>query len=135
MCTRLVDVAQVHVDSTIFVGEGSLRFARRLVEWGGRVRVPTSLNAASVDMRCWREHGVHEAAGMAASAVGDAYVAMGALPTFTCAPYLLGSAPASGEHVGWSESNAVVFANACLGARTQKYALASPTSSRLTPTP
>ena len=30
--------------------------------------------------------------------------------------YLLASAPAAGEHVGWGESNAVVYANSCLGA-------------------
>jgi predicted aconitase len=52
----------------------------------------------------------------------DAYVAMGAMPTFTCAPYLLDSAPLAGEQIGWAESNAVAFANSVIGARTDKYA-------------
>ena len=43
--------------------------------------------------------------------------------SFTCAPYLLGSAPAKGDQVAWGESNAVVYANSVLGARTQKYPL------------
>lgn len=47
---------------------------------------------------------------------------MGASPSFTCAPYLLQGVPRHGEQVSWSESNAVVFANSVLGARTQKYA-------------
>ena len=47
---------------------------------------------------------------------------MGAKPSFTCAPYLLDTAPSKGEHVGWGESNAVVFANSVLAARTEKYA-------------
>ena len=42
-------------------------------------------------------------------------------PSFTCAPYLdATSAPSLGEHVGWAESNAVLYANSALGARTQK---------------
>ena len=47
---------------------------------------------------------------------------MGASLSFTCSPYLLPSAPGLGEHVAWGESNAVVFANSVLGARTLKYA-------------
>ena len=56
------------------------------------------------------------------SRVADAYVALGCTDSFTCAPYLLDSAPASSEHVAWGESNAVVFANSVIGAKTQKYA-------------
>ena len=86
------------------------------------MRVPTTLNAISVDYRRWRELGVPQATGERAAALADAYLALGATPSFTCAPYLLESAPAAGEHVGWGESNAVVYANSVLGARTQKYA-------------
>ncbi|WP_372881797.1 aconitase X [Psychromonas sp.] len=39
----------------------------------------------------------------------------------TCAPYLLDSAPQQGEQIAWAESNAVIFANSVLGARTMKY--------------
>jgi predicted aconitase len=46
---------------------------------------------------------------------------MGARPTFTCAPYLLETAPSAGENIGWSESNAVIFANTVLAARTVKH--------------
>ena len=51
----------------------------------------------------------------------DAYVAMGCRPTWTCAPYQLEQRPAFGEHVAWAESNAIVFANSVLGARTNRY--------------
>lgn len=116
-----LDVAQVHVDGCIYTGPACLAFARRLVEWGARVRVPTTLNAISVDHRRWRAQGVDEARGAPAAALADAYLAMGARPSFTCAPYLLDSAPAFGEQIGWAESNAVVYANSVLGARTMKY--------------
>ena len=119
---ELLDITQAHIDGCIYTGPASLAFAQRLVEWGGRVRVPTSLNAVSVDQRRWREQGVDPALGEPASALAEAYVALGCRPTFTCAPYLLDSAPGLGEQVVWAESNAVVFANSVLGARTQKYA-------------
>jgi len=117
----LLDVTQAHIDGCIYTGPASLRFAEQLVQWGARVRVPTTLNSISVDQRRWRELGVDPALGVPASALGDAYMAMGAQLSFTCAPYLLDSAPKAGEQIVWAESNAVVYANSVLGARTQKY--------------
>lgn len=119
--SRLMDVSQVHVDGCIYTGPGSLAFAERLRDWGGRVAVPTTLNALSVDRRRWQAQGIDPVLGEPAARLGDAYVAMGARPTFTCAPYLLDSAPRLGEQVAWAESNAVVYANSVLGARTMKY--------------
>lgn len=119
---ELVDVSQAHIDGCIYTGPASLQFAEQWVQWGARVRVPTTLNAISVDQRRWRELGVDPALGHPASALGDAYMAMGAQMSFTCAPYLLDTAPNLGEHVVWAESNAVAYANSVLGARTQKYA-------------
>ncbi|WP_338581736.1 aconitase family protein [Pseudomonas sp. MAG733B] len=117
----LVDVTQAHIDGCIYTGPASLRFAEQLVQWGAKVSVPTTLNSISVDQRRWRELGVDPALGEPASALGDAYMAMGAQLSFTCAPYLLDSAPKAGEQIVWAESNAVVYANSVLGARTLKY--------------
>jgi len=118
---QLVDITQAHIDGCIYTGPASLRFAEQLVQWGAKVRVPTTLNSISVDQRRWRELGIDPALGEPASALGDAYMAMGAQLSFTCAPYLLDSAPGLGEQVVWAESNAVVYANSVLGARTLKY--------------
>ncbi|SEI18910.1 aconitase X [Pseudomonas asplenii] len=117
----LLDVTQAHIDGCIYTGPASLRFAEQLVQWGAQVRVPTTLNSISVDQRRWRELGVDAALGEPASALGTAYMAMGAQLSYTCAPYLLDSAPKAGEQIVWAESNAVVYANSVLGARTQKY--------------
>ncbi|UVL63835.1 aconitase family protein [Pseudomonas sp. B21-032] len=118
---QLLDVTQAHIDGCIYTGPASLGFAEQLVRWGAKVRVPTTLNAISVDQRRWRELGIDPALGEPASALGDAYMAMGAQMSFTCAPYLLDSAPSQGEQIVWAESNAVVYANSVLGARTLKY--------------
>jgi predicted aconitase len=118
---RLIDVTQAHIDGCIYTGPASLRFAQQLVQWGAKVRIPTTLNSISVDQRRWRELGIDPLLGEPASAVGDAYMAMGAQLSFTCAPYLLDSAPKAGDQIVWAESNAVVYANSVLGARTLKY--------------
>ncbi|WP_263145620.1 aconitase family protein [Pseudomonas sp. RIT-PI-AD] len=118
---ELLDITQAHIDGCIYTGPACLRFARQLVEWGAKVRVPTTLNSISVDKRRWREQGIDAAFGEPAAALGDAYLDMGARVSFTCAPYLLDSAPRLGEQIVWAESNAVVYANSVLGARTLKY--------------
>jgi len=119
--THLVDVSRGHVDGCILAHPANLIFAERMAEMGARVAVPTTINAISVDRVGWRSQGVAEDFGARASRLADAYVRMGAQPTFTCAPYLLDDAPKRGELVGWSESNAVVYANSVLGARTAKH--------------
>ncbi|MEO4046991.1 aconitase family protein [Pseudomonas sp. CAU 1711] len=118
---ELLDVTQAHIDGCIYTGPACLRFARQLLDWGARVRVPTTLNSISVDQRQWCALGIDPAFGEPASELGDVYMAMGARLSFTCAPYLLDSAPALGEQIVWAESNAVVYANSVLGARTLKY--------------
>ncbi|MBF3173335.1 DUF521 domain-containing protein, partial [Pseudomonas aeruginosa] len=68
------------------------------------------------------EQGVPAALGEPAAALARAYLDMGAQPSFTCAPYLLDDSARAGEQIVWAESNAVLFANSVLGARTNKYA-------------
>ena len=50
-----------------------------------------------------------------------AYASMGTTPTWTCAPYQTAHAPRFGQQIAWGESNAVVFANSVIGARTERY--------------
>lgn len=119
--SRLIPVTQAHIDGCINACAANLRFAEAMAATGARVRVPTTMNAISVDRANWTTQGVPPDFGRAASALADAYVRMGCAPSFTCSPYLLPSAPAQGEAIGWAESNAVVYANTVLGARTMKH--------------
>jgi hypothetical protein len=118
---KLIDVTQAHIDGCIYTGPASLRFAEKLRDLGAKVRVPTTLNSISVDQRRWRDMGVKTELGEPSSALADVYMGMGAKMSFTCAPYLLDSAPKASEQIVWAESNAVVYANSIIGARTQKY--------------
>ena len=117
---RLVDVTRGHIDGCILAHDANLRFAETMAARGARMRIPTTINAISVDRRNWRQQGVGDDFGSPASRLADSYVEMGAIPSFTCAPYLLADPPSAGECIGWSESNAVIYANSVLGARTSK---------------
>ena len=117
----LLNVSQAHIDACCYVGKSSLLVPERLLELGGKFVVPSTCNAVNVDRLRWRELGAGPELSEASKRVGDIYLAMGAKMSFTCAPYLLDSKPKQGEQIGWAESNAVVFANSVLGARTQKY--------------
>jgi cis-L-3-hydroxyproline dehydratase len=117
----LIDIDGGHIDGCFYQGPASLRFAERLVELGGQVAVPTSMNSLCIDRRRWRDQGVPAELGEPSEALADAYLRLGVTPTYTCAPYLLDGPPACGQQIAWAESNAVVFANAVLGARTMKY--------------
>ena len=119
--TALMDVTRGHIDGCILAHSANLIFAEKMAAMGAKVTIPTTINAISVDRQNWDTQGVSTDFGGRASRLADAYVAMGARPTFTCAPYLLEDRPKRGECVGWSESNAVIYANSVLGARTPKH--------------
>lgn len=118
---RLIDVTQVHIDGCIYASHANLTFAQVMMDMGARVQVPTTMNAISVDHSNWETQGVAADFGIPASRLADAYVKMGAQASFTCAPYLLESVPEAGETVAWAESNAVIYANSVLAARTVKH--------------
>jgi predicted aconitase len=119
--SNLVDIESAHVDGCLYIGPVSIDFVRALVDGDARVSVPTSLNVGSIDrLHPDRWHGSTELANNARTLM-DLYTALGCRPTWTCAPYLLRDRPRFGAHIAWGESNAIVFANSVLGARTQRY--------------
>jgi predicted aconitase len=118
---RLIDVTSAHVDSCLYHGRAGLDFAEKLLSGGARVVVPTTLNVSSLDLLHPDLIRLDADTASRARRLMDTYVAMGCRPTWTCAPYQLEQRPAFGEHVAWAESNAIVFANSVLGARTNRY--------------
>ncbi|HSR46838.1 MAG TPA: aconitase X catalytic domain-containing protein [Anaerolineales bacterium] len=119
--STLLDISRAHIDSTIYIGEANLEFAERLAAMGGKVVVPTTLNVSGVDEFGWKEWSVPPDWAEKARRQMIAYEQMGCTPTWTCAPYQTEHAPAFGEQIAWGESNAIVFANSVIGARTERY--------------
>jgi cis-L-3-hydroxyproline dehydratase len=118
---KLLDITQAHIDSTIYMGEAGLEFAERLAGMGAKVAVPTSLNVSGLDECHWREWPVPEDWAGKAQRQMRAYQGMGCVPMWTCAPYQTSMAPKFGQQIAWGESNAIVFANSVIGARTERY--------------
>jgi predicted aconitase len=117
----LLPIEGAHIDSCLYHGQSGLDFVNVLVEGGANVVVPTTLNVSSLDLLHPHLYQGDEETRVAAKALMDAYMALGCEPTWTCAPYQREQRPTFGQHIAWAESNAIVFANSVLGARTHRY--------------
>ena len=118
---RLLDVTGAHIDSCLYHGQAVLDFADHLADAGARVAVPTTLNVSSLDLlHPELDRGDPVESGQSRRLM-ERFEEMGCRPTWTCAPYQLETRPLFGEQVVWAESNAIVFANSVLGARTHRY--------------
>lgn len=117
----LLDIESAHIDGCLYHGYSGLEFAERLVAGGARVAVPTTLNVGAMDLIQPELFRGTEEFGQLATRLMQAYEAMGCRPTFTCAPYQAMHRPPLGAQIAWAESNAIVFANSVLGARTNRY--------------
>jgi predicted aconitase len=118
---RLIPIESAHIDGALYHGDSGTLFAERLVEGKATVSVRATLNVGAVDLTgCSRNRLPAHELEMARRMM-SAYRALGCEPTWTCAPYQAGHRPARGAQVAWGESNAVVFCNSVLGARTNRY--------------
>jgi len=118
---RLLPIASAHVSGVSLktLGQPGLEFLEGFAATA-KVRVRTTVNPMGMDPDRWRELGIPPEVAAAQERIADAYRAMGCEPTFSCTPYLIGNRPNRGEHLAWAESSAVVFANAVIGARTNR---------------
>lgn len=117
----LLDISQAHIDGCLYHGQVSLDFVERLVASGGRVRVPTTLNVGAIDLIHPELIRLSSPAQEPARRLMKAHEELGCEPSFTCAPYQTRFRPSFGDQVAWGESNAIVFANSVIGARTNRY--------------
>lgn len=118
---ELLDITAAHIDSTVYIGDAGLEFAERLASLGAKVAVPTTLNVSGLDEHHWQEWAVPSDWARQAYRQMVAYQSMGTVPTWTCAPYQTELRPTFGQQIAWGESNAIVFANSVIGARTERY--------------
>lgn len=117
----LIKVGSVQVSGVSYhnLGDAGLEFLDELAK-DGKVKVPTTLNPAGMDLENWQQLGISPEFAEKQNLVIDAFQKMGVLISCTCTPYLIGNLPIYGEHIAWSESSAVTFANSVIGARTNR---------------
>lgn len=117
-----VSVSKVHLVSTFAskMGEGGIEIIERIANEGNVLRVSSTTDPCDIEPQYRRQ--LHFSDGMISrqKRLNDGLLRLGAIPTWSCIPYLEGAVPRFGEHVAWGESSAVIFANSILGAMTNK---------------
>ena len=119
---RLIPITSVQISGVSYanLGEAGLHWLAEMAEGGGYARVLTTLNPAGMDIENWQKLGISAAFAENQQRVLDAFARMKVITTASCTPYLIGNTPHFGEHIAWAESSAVCYANAVLGARTNR---------------
>lgn len=117
----LVPIKNAHISGISYknVGEEGLAFIEELASAGAVFSVPTTLNPGAFDLSAWRKMNVDEKLANGQLRIISAFRKMGATITLTCTPYLYSSIE-FGDHLAWSESSAVLYANSVIGARTNR---------------
>ncbi|MBP2132893.1 putative aconitase [Methanomicrobium sp. W14] len=111
-----VSSAQVSGASYKTIGEWGLEWLNNL---DARVVVPSVLNPIGMPRENWRDIGISVEFAEKQNAVIKAYKRLGIKMECTCTPYYL-NITNYGDHVAWSESSAVSYANSVIGARTNR---------------
>lgn len=118
---HLIDICCAHIDGCLYHGQTSLDFVEFFVATDTKVAVPTTLNVGSLDLIHPELYHGDRSVQRSAQRLMDAHLLLGCESSFTCAPYQLRNRPSQGDQIAWAESNAIVFANSVLGARTSRY--------------
>lgn len=117
---NLVDISSAQIAGVSYktIGDAGLEYISEFADMGAKVRVRAFLNPLGMDRKRWKEMGICENFAKKQLEILNAYERMDIFSTCTCTPYFIGIRPKLGEHIAWSESSAVSFANSVLGART-----------------
>jgi len=115
-----VTSAQIAGVSYKNIGDPGLEFLTDWANQDARVHIPAFMNPAGIDRQLWRQLGFPEAFAQKQIEIIEVLKRMGVRATLTCTPYHIGIVPQKGEHIAWSESSAVSYANSVLGARTNR---------------
>jgi predicted aconitase len=119
---KMIPVGSVQVAGVSFksIGDPGLDFLEDFSSKGAKVQVLTYLNPAGMDLEDWEKLGFPKEFADKQMRIMNAFKKMGIVITSTCTPYLAGNLPRFREHIAWSESSAVSFANSVIGARTNR---------------
>ncbi len=117
---RLIPIRSAQIAGVSYktIGEAGLEWISDLK---GKVAVPSILNPAGMDRECWREMGISEEFARKQEEIIRAYEALGVRTECSCTPYnIFDNLAGFGDHIAWSESSAISYANSVIGARTNR---------------
>ena len=123
----------IPIKSTQIAGVSYKTIGDAGLEWisdmEGTVAVPSILNPAGMDLQCSELMGIGSDSEFATKQrqIVSAYEKLGIKTECTCTPYYLNDSIADieslanyGDHLAWSESSAISYANSVIGARTNR---------------
>ncbi|MFA5330745.1 MAG: aconitase X catalytic domain-containing protein [Methanoregula sp.] len=115
---RLVPIKSAQVSGASYktIGKYGLEW---LTSLDAKAVVPAVLNPIGMARTRWEEMGIDPDFAEKQLAVVAAYERLGVRLDFTCTPYYLYETR-YGDHLAWSESSAVSYANSVIGARTNR---------------
>ncbi|RLE76914.1 MAG: hypothetical protein DRJ44_03245 [Thermoprotei archaeon] len=119
--SRLMPIKSAHISGISYknIGDAGLEFLKELTEKNAHFRVPTTINPAGFDFNKWQKMKIDDKFFIKQCEIVNSFSKMGARITLSCIPYTFNK-PAFGDHIAWSESNAVLYANSIIGARTNR---------------
>jgi predicted aconitase len=115
-----VTSAQIAGVSYKNIGDPGLQFLTDWADQNARIHIPAFMNPAGIDRQLWQQLEFPKAFAAKQIEIIEVLKRMGVRATLTCTPYHIGIVPQKGEHIAWSESSAVSYANSVLGARTNR---------------
>ena len=124
---KMVDITSVHSGTVGCYREGpgsfgtvGIEILEALVEAGLKFKVPYTTNAIGMDLFEWQNMGLPEDFARTQMRGVTAFRKLGAIPSYTCLPYLEENVPKMGDHLAWVETGVVPIANSYFGARTNR---------------
>ncbi len=117
---RLIPIKSAQIAGVSYktMGDAGLEWISDLQ---GKVKVPAILNPAGMDLEDWERLRISPDFAEKQRLIVQAYEKLGISCECTCTPYTLSGFDVSyGDHLAWSESSAVSYANSVIGARTNR---------------
>lgn len=118
---RLIPIKSAHVSGVSYynIGDSGLIFLRDFLS-NIKVRVKTTINPSAMDIYRWGEMWIEEKFAKKQMEIINVFKNAGLDITLTCTPYLTDNKPEKGDHIAWSESSALTYANSVIGAMTNR---------------
>ena len=119
---RLIPVQSVHLVLHTYKScfDAGVEAAEKIAAMGAKFSVPTTIDPYGMDAEDWKAAKTPEHYAHMQMRLAKAIESMGVIPYWTCTPYYGFTIPKFGEHLAWTESSAVAFANTVLGARSNR---------------
>ncbi|WEU40998.1 MAG: aconitase X catalytic domain-containing protein [Candidatus Odinarchaeum yellowstonii] len=119
---RLLDIKSAQISGVSYknIGDAGAEFIRDMARLKNVIKITATLNPAGMDFKDWVKMKIPTSFAEKQLEIIRCFARMGAIPSCTCTPYLIGNLPVRGQHIAWAESSAVSYANSIIGAKTNR---------------